>query len=60
MPSNESSPQPTYWACLGIIVDAKDEDAERFYSKYGFAPLPPATWPQRMFLSVETARAAFA
>jgi GNAT superfamily N-acetyltransferase len=46
--------------CLGIIVDAKDEDAERFYSKYGFAPLPPATWPQRMFLSVETARAAFA
>jgi hypothetical protein len=22
--------------CVGIVVDAKDEDAERFYTKYDF------------------------
>lgn len=45
--------------CLGIIVDAKDEAAERFYSKYDFKEVHAASWPHRMFLPIRTARAAF-
>jgi predicted GNAT family N-acyltransferase len=45
--------------CTGIIVDAKDEDAERFYLKYDFVPVASDVWPHRMFLPLETARAAF-
>jgi GNAT superfamily N-acetyltransferase len=45
--------------CLGIIVDAKDEGAERFYVKYGFTSLHSEGWPRRMFLSIGTARSAF-
>lgn len=33
--------------CLGIIVDAKDEDAERFYVKYDFITLHSEGWPRR-------------
>jgi GNAT superfamily N-acetyltransferase len=44
--------------CLGIIVDAKDDDAERFYLKYDFAALQSEGWPRRMFLSIGTARSA--
>ncbi len=44
--------------CLGIIVDAKDEDAERFYVKYDFITLHSEGWPRRMFLSIGTARSA--
>ena len=47
-------------ACLGVIVDAKDESAAAFYSKYGFVSLTVEVWPQRMFLSLTTARAALA
>lgn len=46
--------------CTGIIVDAKDEDAERFYAKYDFATVTTDGWPRRMFLPIGTARAAFA
>ncbi|MBX3226188.1 MAG: GNAT family N-acetyltransferase [Labilithrix sp.] len=46
--------------CLGIIVDAKDEDAERFYTKYDFVAITDSGWPKRMFLPIGTARAAFA
>jgi GNAT superfamily N-acetyltransferase len=46
--------------CVGIIVDAKDDDAERFYTKYDFVTLVPEGWPRRMFLAINTARAAFA
>lgn len=44
--------------CIGIIVDAKNEDAERFYAKYDFVSLPPPSWPRRMFLPIGTARDA--
>jgi GNAT superfamily N-acetyltransferase len=46
--------------CLGVIVDAKDEEAERFYVKYDFVTVVGSTWPHRMFLPIEVARAAFA
>jgi GNAT superfamily N-acetyltransferase len=45
--------------CVGIVVDAKDEGAERFYAKYDFVTVSAATWPHRMFLSIGTARGAF-
>ena len=46
-------------ACLGIIVDAKDEQAAAFYGKYDFVGVAAEAWPRRMFLSIGTARAAF-
>ena len=45
--------------CTGIIVDAKDEGAERFYVKYDFVTVAAETWPRRMFLPIATARSAF-
>jgi ribosomal protein S18 acetylase RimI-like enzyme len=45
--------------CTGIIVDAKDEGAERFYVKYDFVTVAAETWPHQMFLSIATARLAF-
>jgi predicted GNAT family N-acyltransferase len=39
-----------------IIVDALDEDAERFYSKFGFALMPPAS-KRAMYLLVKDAEA---
>lgn len=44
--------------CVGIIVDAKDEGAERFYGKYDFTTVEADAWPRRMFLAIATARAA--
>lgn len=44
--------------CTGVIVDAKDEGAARFYAKYDFVAVTEG-WPQRMFLPIGTARAAF-
>lgn len=44
--------------CVGIIVDAKDEGAERFYARYDFATVEADAWPRRMFLTMATARAA--
>ena len=44
--------------CLGIIVDAKDADAERFYVKYDFTTLHSEGWPRRMFLAIATAKSA--
>lgn len=46
--------------CLGVIVDAKDEDAERFYVKYDFVTVDATSWPHRMFVPIDVARAAFA
>lgn len=46
--------------CLGVIVDAKDSDAERFYLKYDFVALAASDWPRRMFLPIDVARLAFA
>lgn len=44
--------------CIGIIVDAKDDDAERFYAKYDFVTVTDDRWPRRMFLPLETAKTA--
>jgi GNAT superfamily N-acetyltransferase len=45
--------------CMGVIVDAKDEGAERFYAKYDFETIAAESWPRRMFVSSETLRSAF-
>ncbi len=46
-------------ACLGVVVDAKNQQAERFYLRYGFVPLEPeASFPRRLFLPVQTLREA--
>lgn len=50
----------TLVGCTGIVVDAKDEDAERFYVQYDFVTVTADDWPKRMFLPIGTARAAFA
>jgi len=46
--------------CTGIIVDAKDDSAEAFYTKYDFVTVSAETWPHRMFLTLATAKLAFA
>ena len=40
--------------CVGTVVDAKDEQAARFYAKYGFLGLGDGVdgWPRRMFLAM--------
>jgi GNAT superfamily N-acetyltransferase len=48
----------TMFGCVGIIVDAKDAAAERFYLAYGFTTVDEADWPHRMFLALVTAREA--
>jgi len=46
-------------ACVGVLVDAKDQSAEGFYAKYDFVTLDDAAWPRRMLLPMSVARAAF-
>lgn len=46
--------------CLGVIVHAKDEEAECFYGKYDFATVEGSSWPHTMFLPLQVARAALA
>jgi ribosomal protein S18 acetylase RimI-like enzyme len=42
-------------ACMGVIVDAKNERAVGFYLKYGFALLETeSVFPRRMFLPMAT------
>jgi predicted GNAT family N-acyltransferase len=46
-------------ACLGIIVDAKDERALAFYTRYAFTPITAeGSFPRRCFLHLATAAAA--
>ena len=40
-----------------VVVDAKDENAVRFYHKYGFVPL--SNNPKALFLPVETIKVLF-
>lgn len=48
----------TVAASVGVIVDAKNEKAQRFYSDYGFfAPFPDT--PRRLFLRMETIEELF-
>lgn len=44
--------------CVGVLVDAKNERAERFYLPFGFVPIEVATWPHRLFLPMATLVAA--
>jgi predicted GNAT family N-acyltransferase len=44
-------------ASMAVVVDAKDEPAKAFYSKYGFLKLPDH--PNRMFLPMKTIRQMF-
>lgn len=46
--------------CMGVIVDAKDDGAERFYAKYDFETITAESWPHRMFVSSATLKLAFA
>jgi predicted GNAT family N-acyltransferase len=45
--------------CAGVIVDAKDEDAKRFYAHYDFVTIMAEEWPHRMFLPIAVIRDAF-
>lgn len=45
--------------CTGVVVDAKDEDAERFYQGYDFVTITADAWPHRLFLSIASAAAIF-
>ena len=38
--------------CYGVTVDAKDDTAVAFYRRFGFDPLPPARFPQQMFMPI--------
>lgn len=39
-------------ASAAVVVDAKDDDARRFYERYDFLSLPDS--PQRLFLPMRT------
>lgn len=39
---------------IGVFVDAKDEGAARFYSKYEFVTVIAERWPRRMYLPIES------
>jgi ribosomal protein S18 acetylase RimI-like enzyme len=41
-----------------VVTDAKDEEAQRFYERYGFIPLNSV--PQRLFLPMATVQQLFA
>jgi GNAT superfamily N-acetyltransferase len=49
--------QSAHIASTGVIVDAKDEKAAAFYSKYGFTPIIDAE--QRLFLPMRTIQQMF-
>ena len=44
-------------ASVGILVDAIDDDAVRFYEKFGFTTFPES--PRRLFLPMKTIHAAY-
>lgn len=41
---------------IGLFVDAKDEEAKRYYERFGFVPLPDN--PLQLFLPLQTLRQA--
>ena len=46
-------------ASYAVITDAKNEQAEAFYVRYGFLPLPTADGGRRMFLPMGTVEKLF-
>ena len=44
-------------ASLAIVVDAKTDDARRFYQKYDFIPFPD--FPRKLFLPMKTIKKLF-
>jgi len=47
--------------CVAVVVDAKNEEAQSFYTRYGYMHLiqqENAPWPRRLFLPVATIREA--
>jgi ribosomal protein S18 acetylase RimI-like enzyme len=44
-------------AAMAIVVEAKDDQARRFYERYGFVRLPET--PSRLFLPMKTIAALF-
>ena len=44
-------------ASVGVVVEAKDDAAARFYKKYGFIDLPDH--PHRLFIPMATVRTLF-
>lgn len=46
--------------CSGVVVDAKNEAAERFYLKHSFATVDATAWPRRMFIAMATVRGSVA
>ena len=44
---------------VAVIVDAKDEHAQAFYSKYGYELLPDQqVWPRKMLIAMKVLLAA--
>jgi ribosomal protein S18 acetylase RimI-like enzyme len=47
-------------ASYAVITDAKNEQAQAFYSRYGFLPLSVAGGERRLFLPMGTVEKLFA
>jgi GNAT superfamily N-acetyltransferase len=47
-------------ASYAVITDAKNEQAQAFYLRYGFIPLPAANRERRLFLPMATVEKLFA
>ena len=47
-------------ASFAIITDAKNDEAQAFFSRYGFLPLPTANHERRLFLPMATVEKLFA
>lgn len=46
-------------ASYGVVTDAKSEQAQAFYSRYGFGPLPSPRHARRLFLPMGTVERLF-
>lgn len=47
-------------ASYAVITDAMNEEAQSFYSHYGFTPLPSTSHERRLFLPMNTVEKLFA
>lgn len=44
--------------CCGIVLDALNEKLVRYYERFAFIVLPRSAYPRKMFISIDTVRAA--